>query len=129
MEPVGIKIDYVSFIGDLRLPVNVTQSINAKIEATQRAQQRENELREAKAEAEKKIAQAEGDAKAQIAQAEGDATSTLMRAEAQAKANTVLAQSITPELVQYNTVQTWDGKLPQVSGGSVPLINLGIGKD
>lgn len=124
MKDVGINIDYVSFVGDLRLPDNVIQSINAKIEATQRAQQRENELREAKAEAEKKIAQAKGEAEALIAKAEGEAKAILLEAEAQSTANKSLAASITTELVQYNTVKTWDGVLPLYTGTATPLISL-----
>lgn len=126
MAPVGIVIDYVSFVGDLRLPRNVINAINLKISATQKAQQRENELREAKAEAEKRIAAAEGNAKAKIAEAEGEAKSLLLRAEAQAKANDILARSLTSELLHYNTIQSWDGKLPQVNGGAMPLLQLPV---
>lgn len=135
MEPVGIIIDYISFVGDLRLPQNVIQSINAKIEATQRAQQRENELREAEAQAKKNVAeargkadalaaQADGEARAKILQAEGEAKAVSIMADAQARANKLLASSITPELVQYNTVTQWDGKLPQVSGGATPFVTI-----
>lgn len=135
MSPVGVIIDYVSFVGDLRLPKNVIASINAKIEATQKAQQRENELREAEAQAKKDVARAEGEARARLAEAEGEARARVVRAEAQAKAtvieseaqakaNTLLAKSLTPELVQYLGVQTWNGQLPQVSGGNTPIVSL-----
>lgn len=85
-----------------------------------------NELREAKAEAEKRIAATEGNAKAKIAEAEGEAKSLLLRAEAQAKANDILARSLTSELLHYNTIQSWDGKLPQVNGGAMPLLQLPV---
>jgi hypothetical protein len=46
-------------------------------------------------------------------------------AAAQSKANLQLAQSITQNLVQYEMVKRWDGKLPQVSGGgTMPMIQL-----
>lgn len=48
---IGIQVEKVYWIGELRLPKNVTDSINAKIQATQMAQQRENEVAQAKAEA------------------------------------------------------------------------------
>ena len=49
-----------------------------------------------------------------------------LKAEAQAKANLVLAQSLTPALVQYEALQRWDGKLPVYNGGGVvPLVNIG----
>ena len=121
MAPVGISIDMLAFIGDLRLPDTVIESINAKITATQRAQQRENELREAKAQAEKQVAKAEGDAKSAKALAEGEAEAVRIRAEAQAEANAKLAKSLTPELVEYEKILKWDGKLPQVSGSATML--------
>ena len=65
-------------------------ALNAKIEANQRAQQRENELREAEAEAKKKVAAAEGEAKC-----------ILLKANSEAKANSTLASSITAELIQW----------------------------
>lgn len=123
MTPIGIDIDMISFIGDLRLPENVINSINVKIEATQRAQQRENELREAKAQAEKQVAEAHGKAESAKALALGEAEAIKTRATAQAEANIRLAKSITPELVEYLKIQTWDGKLPQVTGGT-SLITL-----
>ena len=43
--------EWIYTIGDFRLPPRVVEAINAKIEATQLAQQRENEVREAEAEA------------------------------------------------------------------------------
>ena len=124
MKDVGIVIDYVSFVGDLRLPPNVIKSINSKIEATQRAQQRENELREARAEAEKKVAAAEGEAKARIANAEGEAKAIAIRAEAQARANKMLSESLTDNLIRYKSTERWDGKMPQVSSGATPFVSI-----
>ena len=109
----GILIEKVYLIGSIRLPKNVVAALNSKIEATQRAQQRENELREAEAEAKKQIAEAEGKAKSMIA-----------IAEAEAKANSLKLKTLTSELIQYEVTQRWDGKLPQMMGGSVPFIKL-----
>ena len=36
-----------------------------------------------------------------------------------------LSRSITPILVQFKSVERWNGILPQVSGGAVPFIELG----
>lgn len=124
MTPTGITIDMISFIGDMRLPANVIASINAKIEATQRAQQRENELREAKAQAEKQVAKAKGDAESEVKIAEGQAAAIKINAEAQAEANMKLSKSLTPELVEYIKSQKWDGRLPQVTGSTGTLLNL-----
>jgi hypothetical protein len=36
-----------------------------------------------------------------------------------------LSRSISPILVQYKGIEKWNGILPQVSGGALPLIDLG----
>jgi regulator of protease activity HflC (stomatin/prohibitin superfamily) len=110
----GIIIDKIYLIGSVRLPANVVAALNSKIEATQRAQQRENELREAEAEAKKQVAKAEGEAKA-----------TLARAEAESKANQLKLRTLTRELIEYEAIQKWDGKLPTMTGNSaIPFINV-----
>ena len=114
LDKIGIEISRIYLIGRFHFPQNVITALNAKIEAMQRAQQRENELREAEAEAKKQVAKAEGAAKCAI-----------LKAESEAKANLVLAQSITKELIEWQAVQTWDGKLPQVTGNCMPFIQLG----
>lgn len=112
-EQIGIVLSRIYLIGRFHFPQNVIAALNAKIEAMQRAQQRENELREAEAEAKKQIAKAEGQAKCAI-----------LQAESEAKANLVLAKSITLELIQWQSVQKWDGKLPHVTSGAIPFIEV-----
>lgn len=109
----GIVIEKVYLIGNFRLPTKVYEALNAKIEATQKAQQRENEVKEAEAKAKKDVAYAEGKAKA-----------ILVEAEAQAEANQILSKSITPTLVDYMKAKQWDGKLPKVTGNSGTLVDL-----
>jgi hypothetical protein len=48
-----------------------------------------------------------------------------LRALSQAKANDALSKSISPILVQYKSIEKWNGILPQVSGGAVPFVDLG----
>ncbi len=113
VKDIGIKIERVYLIGELRLPEQVVQALNSKIKATQESQQRENEVKTAEAEAKKKIAEAEGQAQ-----------SILKVAKAQAEANIILAKSITSELVKYKSVEKWDGVMPKiVSDGVMPMIN------
>ena len=97
------------------MPGKVIDSINAKIEATQKAQQRQNEVAQAKAEADKKVEEARG-----------QADSILKVAEAQAKANELIAQSLSAELMQYKALEVWDGKLPttMIPGQATPFINV-----
>lgn len=107
----GLTVENVYIVGTLRFPQQVEDSINKKIAATQQAQQRENEIREAEAEAKKVEAAANGEAAAK-----------LTVAQAEAKANQIISQSLTPELVRYQTVQKWDGQLPKVNGSSAGLM-------
>lgn len=116
VEPIGINVEKVYWIGDLRLPPNVTTAINAKIQATQMAEQRKNEVAQAQAEAAKEVAKAEGDAKAKL---------TIAQAEAQAIKVKGDALRDNPSVIQLNTVERWDGKLPIYQlGSSNALIQL-----
>lgn len=114
MATLGIDVENIYLIGAIRVPQSVITSINAKMEATQQAQQRQNEVATAKAEADKKIEAARGDAE-----------SIRLRADAQAEANRKLSQSLSPALVQYTALQKWDGVLPKITGGgSIPMVDL-----
>lgn len=123
LSPTGVMVDKLYWIGDIRIPQKVREAINRKIEATQKAEQRENELRETEAEANKVIARAEGERQSTIIIAEGKAASLLIEAEAEAKANRLINQSLTHTLNEYKKIETWDGKLPHVTGSNA-LINL-----
>lgn len=114
VSDIGLVIEKIYWIGDVRLPPIVVERIDQKNAATQMAQQRQNEVAQAKAEAQKKIEEARGEAE-----------STLLKAKAQAEANRVLAASITPELVQYRALDKWDGVLPRMTGSNaVPFVNV-----
>lgn len=98
----GVIIQQFGFLGKIRVPEAVEQSINAKIKATQDAQRVENEIREAKATAQKEISKAEGIS----------------------KANALLASSISPALIQWETLQIqkqqilkWNGAYPYFMAG------------
>jgi regulator of protease activity HflC (stomatin/prohibitin superfamily) len=70
------------------------------------------------------LAQREIEAQQKVATAKGEAESILVVAQGQAKANDALARSISPILVQYKSIEKWNGILPQVSGGAVPFVDL-----
>jgi regulator of protease activity HflC (stomatin/prohibitin superfamily) len=106
------------------LPESIQKALDAKITAQQAAQQQSFELEQAKVRAEQDKVAAEGQANALRAQAQGEADATKIRAQAQAEANRALSQSLTPDLIRYQQLQRWDGKLPIFSGGSAtPLID------
>lgn len=85
------------------------QSIEAKQVAQQQALKASNDLKRIQIEAQQKIAQA----------------------EAEAEALKLKKQEVTPELVQLKQIEVqekalekWDGKLPQVTGGATPFIDI-----
>lgn len=110
----GIDVEKIYLVGSFELPATVIGSINAKIQASQNAMKVENEVATARAEAQKTIVDAEARGK-QI----------LINAESQAKANKILADSLTPEFVQYQAILHWDGKLPTMTGNTaIPFVTV-----
>lgn len=74
------------------------------------------------AQAEIDIAQAQADARLKQAQAEkaiaeAEAEALKVKAEAEAAANKIIAESITPELLDKIMAENWDGKLPDTYVG------------
>ncbi len=112
LQPLGFDVKQFT-INELRAPSQVMEAINQKNVMQQQALTAQNELQ-------KNTFNAQGDS----IKAAGRAKAITAEAEAQARANTLLAQSITPTLVQYQIANKWDGKLPTVSGGGTPLIQL-----
>lgn len=85
------------------------QSIEAKQVAQQQALKASNDLKRIEIEAKQKIAQA----------------------EAEAQSLKLKKQEVTPELVQLKQIEVqekalekWDGKLPQVTGGATPFVDI-----
>src|SRR6185436_6961981 len=115
----------ISFaVREVHLPQSLQTALDQKIQAQQQAEQQKYQLAQAQVKAQQDVAVATGQANALKAQAEGEAQATLTRAKAQSEANKQLAQSLTPELIRYQQLQRWDGKLPVFSGGGVtPLID------
>lgn len=114
VAPIGIVIEKIYWVGNLRLPPAVTQSLNQKIQATQKAAQRNNEIQTTIAEA-KKVRE----------EAKGRADAILSVAKAQAEANKLLSASLTPQLVQYRALDVWDGVLPRMTGSqAIPFVDV-----
>jgi regulator of protease activity HflC (stomatin/prohibitin superfamily) len=104
----GIVVDEFSIVN-----FNFSKSFNDAIEGKTTAEQ-------LKLKAERDLQRIEVEAKQRVAQA---------RAEAESLA--VQRQQVTPELIrlremenQRMAIEKWDGKLPHVSGGAVPFINV-----
>lgn len=120
----GFVIDQLSFASALRLPDNVVAAINRAIEATQSAIQSENRVRQTRAEADQAITAARGEAEAARQRARGEADSLLIRARGEAQANEIVRLSMTPEVMQYRVQQRWDGHLPVVTSGNIPMLTV-----
>lgn len=118
LDQYGIHIEQFGIVGSPRPPESVIQAINMKVQATQLALQKQNE-----------VAQAEADAKKQVAEAEGDANSNVARAKGEAEANRIKSSSIDDRLIRWyqltnqkNMIEKWNGQVPQVQGSSGGLL-------
>jgi prohibitin 1 len=89
-------------------------------EAIQRVVDAQQELEALKVETEK--AKQEALRKKEIAQ--GEAEAMLIKAKAEAEANRIVSQSLTPELINKQFIEKWEGKMPQtyVDGDSSGII-------
>lgn len=133
LEPYGITASAIS-IENIDFTDAFESAVEAKQVATQKAQQAKTEqdqkTMEARQEADRKKIEAE--TKAEVVKTEADAAAyeTRVKAEAEAEANKEIAESITPELIEYVQAQNWDGKLPTSFVGSddaLPIINMDAG--
>lgn len=90
-------------ITDFRFSPQFSMAIEQKQVAQQHAQQAQYDLQKAQVVAQQRI----------------------VEAQAQAKAQQLLQQTITPEIIQQQAVARWDGHLPQVVGGNAVLPMIG----
>ena len=120
MEKLGQNLErYHIVVDDIYIAnIRFSPEYEKAIEAKQVAQQQVETQRQV-------LAQREIEAQQKVASAKGEAESILVVAQGQAKANDALSRSISPILVQYRGIEKWNGVLPQVSGGALPLIDLG----
>lgn len=100
--------------------MDFTDAFTNAVEAKQVAQQ--NKLK-AEAEAEQRIIEAQAAAEANKVAADAEAYKIEVKAAAEAAANKELAASLTQALIDYMYYQTWDGKLPTVSGANAVIID------
>lgn len=109
----GVQLEQFGLIGAPRPPDNVRTSINLKVQATQIAIQKQNE-----------VAQAEADAKKAVAVADGEAQSQIARAKGEAESNRIKSSSIDDKLIswyklsnQHELINRWDGHRPTYESG------------
>lgn len=127
-EPQGIRVHRIYLVGKMTPPPQVEKSIAAKIEATQKAQMRRNEVAESNAAADKKIAEARGEQESKQKLTDAAAYDIREKAKAEAEAISLIQKQLSesPMYVEFIKAQKWDGKLPTFMGGSdvVPMIAL-----
>lgn len=131
-EPYGIIIDTVNFTSistddetqaAIQKKVNAQQelelaNIEAKTAKVQADKDKEVALIAAEQEKEKASIQAE---QAKI-DAEGKAEAIKIKAEAEAEANRKIAESLTPELIEKQKIDKWNGEVPKIQGGNTSTI-------
>lgn len=94
-------------------PPALQQSIEAKTKAIQEVQVAENQKLVAIAEGERKIAQARADSAAMVIEAAGEAEAIRRK-----------QVSLTPNYIEYQKINKWDGKLPQVQSGNGLILSM-----
>jgi len=118
-------IIFTSFaISNYNFDENMESAISAMNAATQaqKTQTIQIQTEKERAVADKEIAltNAQKEAEVMKAKAEAEAEAIRIKAEAEAEANKKLSESITPELVQYNEIQKWNGsRATVITNGSV----------
>ena len=125
----GIEIEKFNIVN-----FDFSKEFNDAIEAKQVAEQNLIKTRTeqnqaivvAEAEAKKKVIQAEADAQNRVITAEAEAKAIKAKADAQAEANKTISASLNPSLIQYQTLEKWNGVLPKVAGSANPLVSLDL---
>ncbi len=99
----GIEVDDFNIV-DFSFSRSFNEAIEAKVTAEQAALAAKNKLEQIKFEAEQKIAEARGKAEA-------------IRVES-------IALKDNPQVLELRALEKWDGKLPVVTGGATPFIDV-----
>lgn len=134
-DPYGIIIDTVNFTR-IETDSETEAAIQQKVNAQQEQELANIQAKTAKinAEKDKEVARIEAEKNKEVAQinaeqaaikAESDAAVAITKAEAEAKANKMVAESLTKELIEMQKYEKWDGTLPQVTGDATPIIDIG----
>lgn len=121
-EPYGIIIESVSLI-DIDPDDETRAAVQKKVNAQQDLElaKIEQQTANVNAEKEKEVAITKANQEKETAQINAEAK--LIEAQAQADANRLISQSLTPELIQQQMYEKWNGQLPTVQAGSdTPII-------
>ena len=132
LEGKPVSIESVQ-LREIVLPTKIKEQIEKVQVANQESERVKYEVLRAKQEAQKKAALAQGEADKNRIEAQGRADAVTIEADAQAKANKLVAQSLTPKLLQMQQIEVQgkfndalrenkDAKIFLTPGGSTPNI-------
>ena len=132
LKDYGINVISLS-IENLDFTDAFTDAVEAKQVAAQRKLQAEIEqaqmTMETQQQAERQRINAEAAANVAKINADADAYATKVRSEAEAEANKKIAESLTENLIKFNEIKNWDGKLPTFMAGegtsTIPVLQMG----
>jgi len=133
-EPYGIIIDTVNFT-NISTDDETAAAIQKKVNAQQAQELANIEAKTAKINADKDkevalIAAEQEKEKAAIEaeqakiKAEGQAEAIRIKAEAEAEANKKIAESLTPELIEKQKIDKWNGNVPTVQGSGTTIVDI-----
>ncbi len=103
LRPFNIIVDEFNIV-DFSFSRSFDAAIEAKQTAEQQALKAQRDLERIKIEAEQK----------------------LTRARAEAEAQRIQRETISPIILQLRAIEKWDGHFPQVVGGALPFIDVGL---
>lgn len=101
VEKLGFMVEGLT-LGVPQADTKTQEAIDTRVKASQELERKKTELEIAKAEAERLRVEAEG----------------------QANANKIISNSLTPELIEQQTIEKWNGVTPQVTGSNGTMIQL-----
>lgn len=133
-EPYGIIIDTVNFTNistDSETQAAIQKKVNAQqeqelanIEAKTAKINADKDKEVALIEAEKEKEKAAIEAEQAKIKAEGQAEATRIKAEAEAESNRKIADSLTPELIEKQKIDKWNGDVPKVQGSGATIVDV-----
>ena len=117
LNEYGIVIDDLNIIN-----WDFSEEYISAIEAKQVAEQN---LIKTRTEQEQALVIANTEAEKRVIAAEAEANEIKLLAEANAESNRIITESLSGELLKYQTIQRWNGELPRVTGGSTtPMLDV-----
>lgn len=145
-EPYGIIVENTSLI-NIDADEETRKQVQRRVNAIQELElaQTEKKTAQVKADQEKEVAltKAQQDKETAIIlaeqeketatinaekakiDAEAKAEATRIKASAEAEANRMIAESLTPELIEQKKIEKWNGDVPRVSGNAASIVDVG----